>query len=71
MSRFAIFQQFPPLRLGETDAEGNDLHAANLLRVGEVNAPSGAAALAIARSWSRFAGRSRSSLLAFPVVEAI
>lgn len=69
MMDFYVFQQFTPIRLNEKDAEGNDLHAANLIRVGRVKASDGAAALSECRGWSRFNQRSRTSLMHYPIVE--
>ena len=71
MSRFSIYQQFPPIRLGEQDRDGNDLHAANLIHVGTIEAKDGNAALAACREMTRFKNRSRSSLMRWPIVEDV
>ena len=68
---FRVFQQFPPTRIGEKNEDGDDLHAANLLYVGEVEAKDEIAALQLARQWTRFSGRSRSSLMGYPIVGAV
>ena len=69
MPRFSIYQQFPPIRLGEQDRYGNDLHAANLLKVGTIEAKDAQAALAACHEMTRFKLRSRSSLMRWPIVE--
>ena len=69
MALFHIFQQFPPIRLGVKDQDGNDLHSANLLHVGEIEAKDWQAALDACQEMTRFKLRSRSSLMRWPIVE--
>ena len=69
MPRFALYQQFPPRAL-PSEGEQEQEYAANLIHVGDIEAPDGNAALRLARRQSRFKERSRSTLLAFPIVEA-
>ena len=66
---FAVYQQFPPIRLGEQDRDGNDLHAANLIHVGTIEEKDSQAALAACHEMTRFKNRSRSSLMRWPIVE--
>ena len=66
---FAVYQQFPPIRLGEQDRDGNDLHAANLIHVGTLEAKDEQAALAACHEMTRFKNRSRLSLMRWPIVE--
>lgn len=66
---YDVYQQFPPIRLGEKDENGEDLYAINLLRVGQVDARDGAEALNTVRQWTRFRLRSRSTLMRYPIVE--
>ena len=68
---FDVYQQFPPVRTGETDAEGNDLYSANLLHVGEIQEKDAQAALDACRKMTRFKLRSRSSLMRWPIVEDV
>lgn len=69
MTEFSVFQQFPPTRIGETNEDGDEWHAANLLRVGTVAARNGDEALSVAKTWTRFSQRSKASLLRWPIVE--
>ena len=71
MPSFKVYQQFTPIRMGEQDDEGNDMHAANLIPCGTIEAPNGDAALAHARLLTRFSQRSKSSLMRWPIVEEI
>jgi len=71
MPSFKLYQQFSPIRLGEQDDEGNDMHAANLIPCGTITAPNGEAALAHAKTLTRFSQRSKSSLMRYPIVEEL
>lgn len=67
--RFDVFQQLPPKKNGEVEADGTEWHDAVLVPVGTVEAHSDVAAIALARTWPRFSQRSKSTLMAFPIVE--
>ena len=58
--RFDVFQQFPPTKVAD------DEYAANVVRVGQIDAPTLGAALERAREWSRF--KITSALARFPIV---
>ena len=71
---FRLYQQFTPTALPTQSYDGTEeemQYAANLIPCGTIEAPDGEAALRLARELSRFKGRSRSTLLAFPIVEEL
>ena len=71
MPSFKLFQQWVPIRLGVRDENGDELHEANLMPCGTIEAPNGEAALDQARQLTRFSQRSKSSLMRWPIVEEV
>lgn len=67
MTIFNIYQQMDPIRVGRDGNE--DIFAAHLFRCGSVEAKDEDAALAIARTWSRFTLFRKCKLAGFPMVE--
>ena len=69
LKTFSVFQQMEPRRA--EDDEFGAVWEANLMPVGTVEAKDEIAALQIARQWTRFSGRSRSSLMGHPIIGAV
>ena len=70
MPVFKLYQQFTPIALPMQAGEEQE-YSANLIHVGNIEAPDGDTALRNARELSRFKDRSKAMLLAFPIVENI
>ena len=71
MPLFQMFFQFPPITLRERDENGDELNVARLVPCGTIEAPNGDAALAKAKTLTRFSQRSKSSLMHYPIIEKV